>query len=97
MPRRSRARRQEEDLWFVVKDRRRTRPDYILQARWDLTAAVVANYVAREVGAPVDIVTDGRDGRPVVVAANTMVCQPPPGRRTNHRWVNPYTYRVRRE
>ena len=54
MPRRSRARRgQEEDIWFVVKDRRGIRRDYILQARWDLTAAVVARYVAGEVGAEV--------------------------------------------
>ena len=45
----------------------------------------------------VDIVVE-EGGRPVVVAGNTMVCQPIPGRRTptNHRPCNPYTYVVRR-
>ena len=96
--RRNRAgRRQEPDLWFVASHRHGTRPDCYMEAWWGLTAARVANYVEREIGVAVDIVVE-EGGRPVVVAGNTMVCQPIPGRRTptNHRPCNPYTYVVRR-
>ena len=92
---RNRARRrEEEDLWFVARHRRGTRPDFYLKAWWDLTAAAVARYVAKEVGAEVDIVMEV-GGRPVIVAGNTMVCRPLPGRRTNHRPTNPYFYMVK--
>ena len=90
------------DLFFIARDRRRVRPDYILKAYWDLTAAAVSRYVAREVGAElgreveVDIVMEV-GGRPTVVAGNTMVCRPLPGRNTNHRPINPYEYVVRGE
>ena len=95
--RRNRARRrEEEDLWFEARDRRGTRPTFYLQAYWDLTAAKVARYVAGELGAEVDIVLEV-DGRPVIVAGNTMVCRPLPYRRTNHRPINPYFYVVRGE
>ena len=93
---------EDEDIWFVARDRRRSRPDYVLKAYWDLTAAVVAQYVAREVGAEVgrpvevDIVLEV-GGRPTIVAGNTMVCRPLPYRNTNHRPINPYTYVVRGE
>ena len=94
---RARKRMEESDIFFIARDRRRVRPDYILKAYWDLTAAAVSRYVAREVGAElgreveVDIVLEV-GGRPTVVAGNTMVCRPLPGRNNNHR---PYTYVVR--
>ena len=80
----------------MARHHRGTRPAFYMEAWWDLTAAAVANYVAREVGAEVDIVME-RNGRTVIVAGNTMVCRPLPYRRTNHRTVNPYTYVVRGE
>ena len=96
-------RMEDEDLWFVARDRRRARKDYCLKAYWDLTAAAVARYVAGEVGEEVgrevvvDIVLDV-GGRPTIVAGNTMVCRPIPNQRaTNHRATNPYTYVVRGE
>ena len=80
----------------MAQHRYGSRPDCHMQAWWGLTAAAVAHYVAYKIGEEVDIVIDDVRGRPVVVAANTMVCQPLPGRRTNHRPCNPYTYVVRR-
>ena len=95
--RRNRARRrEEEDLWFEARHRRGTRPSWYMEAWWGLTAAAVANYVGRQVGAAVDIWLEV-DGRPTIVAGNTMVCRPLPHRPTNHRWVCPYTYTVRGE
>ena len=95
--RRNRARRrEEEDLWFEARHRRGTRPTWYMEAWWGLTAAAVANYVGRQVGAAVDIWLEV-DGRPTIVAGNTMVCRPLPYRRTNHRPVNPYSYVVRGE
>ena len=91
------------DFFFIARDRRQVRPDYVLKAYWDLTAAAVSRYVAKEVGAAlgraveVDIVLEV-GGRPTVVAGNTMVCRPLPGRRTNHRPpYHPYEYVVRGE
>ena len=91
------------DFFFIARDRRCVRPDYVLKAYWDLTAAAVSRYVAKEVGAAigraveVDIVLEV-GGRPTVVAGNTMVCRPLPGRRANHRPpYHPYEYVVRGE
>ena len=97
--RRNRARRrEEEDLWFAARHRRGTRPTWYMEAWWGLTAAAVANYVGRQVGAAVDIWLEV-DGRPTIVAGNTMVCRPIPSIRqpTNHRPTNPYSYGVRGE
>ena len=95
---------EEEDLWFIARDRRRSRSDFIMKAYWDLTAAEVARHVAKMVGEEVgrevvvDIYVDG-GGRPTIVAGNTMVCRPIPTIRqpTNHRPTNPYSYGVRGE
>ena len=94
--RRTRNRRREEDLWFGIGDRLGTGRTFYFLWYWEMTAAKVARSVGSELGAEVKIAMEVA-GRPVIVPGNTMVCQPPPGRRTNHRWVNPYTYRVRRE
>ena len=81
--------------WFAFQDRRGVRPTFYMKAYWDLTAAMVARNVANRLGMEVDIVTEV-DGRPVVVAKNTMVCRPLHNRRTNHRRTNTYEYVVRR-
>ena len=92
--RRTRNRRREEDLWFGIGDRQGTGTFYF-QWYWELTAAKVARHVAIKLGAEVKIAMM-RDGRPVTVPGNTMVCRPLPGRRTNHRPTNPYFYVVTR-
>ena len=93
-------RRKEEDLWFEAREYRGTRPRFFLQAYWDLTAAKVARYVGGELGVEVNIVMEV-DGRPRIVAGNTMVCRPLPYRGSYYSsyglgaYYSPYTYRVR--
>ena len=88
----------EEDLWFAFADRHGVRPTLYWKAYCDLTAAMVARSVATRLEVDVglvDIVTEV-DGRPVVVARNTMVCRPLHDRRTNRRRTPTYEYVVRR-